>query len=96
LVRLVQPRTEWAGDSYTAVVASSYALTKIADGETLGEALRKIPADKPTATKDVVIRVYRDFAGLSEVELDVRPSPGDQRRAERYVDGLVDDAGFFE
>lgn len=91
-VRLVQPRTQAEGDSYAAVVATTYALTKIADRESLNDALKKIPEDKPAVTKDIVLRVYRDFTGLGEADLDTEPSKVDQLRAQRYVDGLCEDA----
>ncbi|WP_437586462.1 hypothetical protein [Sorangium sp. So ce1000] len=92
-VVLIQPKTSRDVDPLLEHAVIAYGLTKLADGETLAEALDDLPKTSDRETRRaLVIELYRDFASIESTELDREPSEDIVVRAKHYVKDMVDDA----
>ncbi|KYF87222.1 hypothetical protein BE20_16030 [Sorangium cellulosum] len=92
-VVLIEPKTSRDVDPLLEHAVVAYGLAKIADGETLAEALDDLPETSDReARRALVIDLYLDFAGIESTELDREPSDHVVQRAKRYVDEMVNDA----
>lgn len=88
--RLVDPKSSRDVDPLLEKVVVTYALTKIADGETLADALDDLPkTNDREQRREIVMGVYEDW-GIDE--LDREPTEPMRARAKRYVDSMVEDA----
>jgi hypothetical protein len=95
VVDLPIPANELDADDKGDVVASAFALTRIACGYSLTEAIKVLPDTATTDQVKALKETYRTFASITDDAPNARPADDVQKSAHEKVKDFVKDTKIF-